>query len=392
MHLSGLTLILIWGFILLVAWIGHACLWTTVLNYIYARPYPKPILRIWRHFTGLLIAAFPIPMILAWRQLGEEGRICVNAMLVYASLCLLLSGGVFPIVTAYRLSRKPAAALLSERTFTLDLWSEIGRSIIGNGHGRLVARLPFNCVYRMDFTEIELAIPDLPPEWDGLTILHLSDVHYHGTPSREFHERVMREIESRWPTNDLVGLTGDFVDTDEHHTWIGPLLGRFHGTEGNYAILGNHDSLHHPERVRASLEAAGYTVLGNGWKEASIRGVKCVVIGHEGPWFDPPPDLKTAPAEGFRLCLSHTPDNVYWGRDHGVRLMLSGHVHGGQIRVPVISSIFVPSVYGRRFDMGVFDVKGTVLVVSRGLSGKEPLRFRCNPQVARITLRRAEKI
>ena len=53
----------------------------------------------------------------------------------------------------------------------------------------------------------------------------------------------------------------------------------------------------------------------------------------------------------------------------------------------VVGSIFVPSVYGRRFDQGVFERDGTVMVVGRGLSGKEPLRFRCRPQVLRLTLR-----
>jgi predicted MPP superfamily phosphohydrolase len=67
--------------------------------------------------------------------------------------------------------------------------------------------------------------------------------------------------------------------------------------------------------------------------------------------------------------------------------MLCGHVHGGQIRLPVVGSIFVPSLYSRRFDMGVFENGETVMVVNRGLSGKEPLRFCCHPQVVRITLR-----
>jgi uncharacterized protein len=112
-----------------------------------------------------------------------------------------------------------------------------------------------------------------------------------------------------------------------------------------------------------------------------------VMVGHEGPWFSPGPDLRGAPEGVFRLCVSHTPDNFYWGQRNRVGLMLCGHVHGGQIRVPVVGSIFVPSVYGRRFDMGVFEGNGTVMAVGRGLSGKEPLRYRCRPQVMRITLK-----
>lgn len=396
-------LILAFALAYAAAWIGHAFLWTTVLNYVYARPYSKTILKAWRLATGLGILLFPqiIYSIMPpshWASIpdsygapldpfnGTVGRIAA----AYSCLCLGIGGIIYPAINAYRLTRKPPEVLLSETTHTLDLWKELGTKAIGEGKGAFAAKLPFNCIYRVDFTELELAIPNLPPEWNGLTILHLSDVHYHGTPSRAFHERVGSEIETRWPRPDLVCLTGDYVDTDEHHAWIGPLLGRLHGTEWNFAILGNHDVKHNPERVREALVSSGYRVLGNGWQEATIRGVRCVMVGHEGPWFDPPPDLAAAPAEGFRLCLSHTPDNFYWGQANRVNLMLCGHVHGGQIRLPVISSIFVPSVYGRRFDMGVFEGQGTTMVVGRGLSGKEPLRFRCHPQVIRITLKSSE--
>jgi predicted MPP superfamily phosphohydrolase len=67
--------------------------------------------------------------------------------------------------------------------------------------------------------------------------------------------------------------------------------------------------------------------------------------------------------------------------------MLSGHNHGGQIRLPIFGSLFVPSRYSRRYDMGTFHEPPTVLHVNRGLSGKEAIRFRCRPQVSRIQLR-----
>jgi uncharacterized protein len=176
------------------------------------------------------------------------------------------------------------------------------------------------------------------------------------------------------------------VDTEEHYDWIAPLAGRLTATYGKFAVLGNHDKAHGPDRIRAELTKGGFDVLGNGWREVTVCGERCVVVGHEGPWFRPGPDLRDAPEGVFRLCVSHTPDNFYWGQRHRVGLMLCGHVHGGQIRVPVVGSIFVPSVYGRRFDTGVFAGGGMVAAVGRGLSGKEPLRFHCRPQVIRLTL------
>jgi len=182
-------------------------------------------------------------------------------------------------------------------------------------------------------------------------------------------------------------FAGDLLDTDEHHSWVQPLLGELSAKEGKFAILGNHDDHHEPERIRQELMSAGFQVLGNDWKQVTIRGEACTLIGHEGPWFPGSADLREAPAEPFRLLISHTPDNLPWAVAQHVNLMLSGHVHGGQIRLPIIGSIFVPSIYGRRYDEGVFEKEGTLIVVNRGLSGKEPLRFRCNPQIIELTLR-----
>jgi predicted MPP superfamily phosphohydrolase len=379
-----------------VAWIGHACIFTSALNYIYGRRLPKAVLKPWRLLTGIVIVAFPFLLTSSIDFLadppsnveydsfgGTRGRI----VLAYAAICLVFGGIVFPVVTVVRSLRKRPLAVISERTHTFDLWPELGAKLHGDGKYSWAPRLPFTCNYRVDFTDLELAPPKLPLEWDGLTLLLLSDLHFHGTPSRAFYDRIIDEVQSRWSTPDVLCLAGDYVDTDTHKEWIVPILGRLNANEAKLAILGNHDEHHHPDEVRKELESAGYTVLGNGWKEITIRGVPCAAIGHEGPWFFPPPDLSAVPDNLFRLCLSHTPDNFYWGIANNIGLMFCGHVHGGQIRLPVIGSIFIPSIYGRRFDQGVFEKHGTVMVVNRGLNGKEPLRFNCHPQVMRITLR-----
>jgi uncharacterized protein len=374
-----------------LAWVGHAYVLTALLNYTYAHDLPKSVLKPWRYAVGVLILAFPLVLVgVPNIEVGERPSLdtfvgCLRAaVLAYVIACLYF-GAVFPMVTLERAWRKPPACVVAETTRTLDLWPELGEKLIGDGKGRALTRLPGNGVFKFDITDLTLGLPTLPPEWDGLTLLLLSDLHFHGTPSRVYFDRVLDELSSG-PVPDVVCLAGDFVDTDTHHDWIVPLLGRLQAREAKLAVIGNHDKRHDPDRVRAELVAAGYTLLSNSWRELTIRGVPCVTIGHEGPWFGPPPDLSGAPVGPFRLCLSHTPDNFYWGQANGIGLMLCGHVHGGAIRVPLVGSIFVPSAYGRAFDMGVFEENGTVMVVSRGVSGKEPLRFRCNPQAIRITL------
>jgi predicted MPP superfamily phosphohydrolase len=378
-----------------IAWVGHACIWTWGLNCLYALPISKRFLKVWRLATGLAIIGFPA---LPWSAglLANGGASLLDrvpqgvwggAVLAYTGACLLMGAAIFPAITACRLCRRPPPIVLSETTATLDLRAELGDEALGDGKWSGLMRLPFNCVLQVDFTELTLTLPRLPASWEGLTILLVSDVHFHRNPSRAFFDRVIAEIETRWPTSDLVCLAGDYVDSDEHRSWIAPVLGRLRATEGKFAILGNHDANHDPDLIRQELQAAGYTAIGNNWVETTIRGQRCVVVGHEGPWFRPAADLNAAPADLFRLCLSHTPDNFYWGRRNRIDLMLCGHVHGGQVRLPVIGSIFVPSLYSRRFDMGVFEGGGTAMVVNRGLSGKEPLRFCCHPQVVRVTLR-----
>jgi predicted MPP superfamily phosphohydrolase len=385
-----------WGLgVVAFAWIGHACIWTYLLNNLYARRISKRILKPFRLFVGVVILVAPYIFYNVLRSdflvassdatLGLWSRVISGYALL---ICLPIGLILFPAITVVRLLKQRPQAVLAESTRTLDLWSEYGHKLIGDGHFAWAPRLPFNCVFKVDFTEQTLAVRGLPPEWEGLTILHLSDFHFHGTPSDVYFQRIIDEIRCQ-PPADIVVLAGDFLDTKYHHDWIPRLIGQLTCIECGVAILGNHDVNYQndPARTRDELAKLGYRVLSNSWEEVTIRGVSCIVAGHEGPWVRGAPNLDSAPADCFRLCVSHTPDNFYWGIANRVNLMLCGHVHGGQIRLPVIGSIFVPSVYSRRFDMGVFEKGGTVMVASRGLSGKEPLRFRCHPQVIRITLR-----
>jgi hypothetical protein len=94
-----------------------------------------------------------------------------------------------------------------------------------------------------------------------------------------------------------------------------------------------------------------------------------------------------APAnDGFRVLLSHTPDHFAWARRQGVDVMLAGHNHGGQIVLPVIGPVFGPSRHGVRYAGGAFWEDPTLLYVSRGLSGRRPLRFNCPPELTRLIL------
>jgi predicted MPP superfamily phosphohydrolase len=305
----------------------------------------------------------------------------------YLVLCWAVGFVVFPAVTLWRRLRARPAALLSNHTETVDVAARLGYKPLGRAHGlsRLAARLPGNQVFTVDLAERTLRLERLPAEWDGLTVLHLSDVHFCGTPDRAYFQHVM-DLCAGWEP-DIVAFTGDLVDTEAHYRWVVPVLGRLRWRVAAFAILGNHDWYFEPPLLRRRLRKLGMHVLGNSWTRLEVRGQPLVVVGHEGPWFEPPPDLSDCPGGPFRLCLSHTPDNIAWARRHGIDLVLAGHVHGGQCRLPLIGSVVVPSRYGRRYDCGTFHESPTVMHVSRGLGGEQPLRYNCRPEVTRLVLR-----
>src|SRR5262249_46721488 len=157
--------------------------------------------------------------------------------------------------------------------------------------------------------------------WDGLTVLHLSDLHLHGTPDREWFAAIMDRCADWHP--DIVALTGDVADSEVHHRWIIPLLGRLRWKVAAFAILGNHDHRYDVGLTRRGRARVGMRVRPNAGAEAGARGERFAAIGHEGPWLKGAPDLSACPAGPFRLCLSHTPDHVRWARRHGVDLMLA---------------------------------------------------------------------
>jgi predicted MPP superfamily phosphohydrolase len=374
----------------LLAWIGHGYLLMLVLNVTYSYPIHRKFLKALRQVCGLLLVAGPptfgaligFDLLKLGRAFLTEGSWLVPV--AYAWLCVL-AGVAFFGVTVKRLLRQRPAVVLDERTETVDVAKELGRRPVGDGKYQRIAELEFNDLFDVEFTTLTLAVPGLPRAWDGLTILQLGDLHFYGTPGPEYFDFIIRRCVADG-VPDLLVLGGDIIDDRQYLDWIEPVLGPLRWKVAALAILGNHDWWQDFAAVRERLSALGMRVISNRWEPIDVRGEQLIAVGHEGPWFRPPPDLTGCP-DGFRLLVSHTPDNIRWARRNNCRLMLSGHTHGGQIRIPVFGSLFVPSRFSRRYDMGTFHEPPTVLHVNRGLSGKEAIRFRCRPQVSRIIMR-----
>ncbi len=235
-------------------------------------------------------------------------------------------------------------------------------------------------------TDISIKLPHLGSK---LTIAQLSD--FHAGP-RVASEIIARAIDiTRQANPDLVVVTGDFVS---HKAKYAPLvlkeLARLNPPLGIWACLGNHDHWAGRSDVLAQLERAGINVLNNRGTTIEHRGARFYLCGVDDIWegaddlsaalADRPPDIPT-------VLLCHNPDFIYQAARSKIDLMLSGHTHGGQVRLPLIGYIVIPSEYGDRFAQGYHQVEGTQLYVNRGIGViTPPIRFGVPPEVTVITL------
>jgi predicted MPP superfamily phosphohydrolase len=164
---------------------------------------------------------------------------------------------------------------------------------------------------------------------------------------------------------------------------------------GVYAVLGNHDYwCGDPEAVTDSLKRAGVQVLVNRSARLSTRGVEWSLAGVDDVWGGKP-DLDKAlqdlPPNSFHLLLCHAPDFADKAAERGVPLQLSGHSHGGQVRVPGVGALVLPK-YGRRYASGLQRLAaGTTQVYTNVGLGVifPPLRVNCPPEITLLTLTRA---
>lgn len=378
---------------LLVLLAGHCEIVVTLVNRLHALRLPGPFLKTVRHAHDVWMVAFP-PLLVCY--VGWSGPALLRGgswshlspfWQAYLSLSALGAVGLAFTAVRYQL-RRPPAARLSNHSRTIDVAERLGRRPFGPGPYQALARAPGNDIFRVEVSQKTLRLPRLPAEWDGLSILHLSDLHFIGTLDLPFFEEVTRlSIDEQ---ADLVVFTGDLLDNQDLVEWLPATLGRLSAPLGCYFILGNHDWYLEPEPIRQAMVDLGWRDVSGRVETISYRGRQLTLGGSERPWMGEHPELNAAPADAFRLLLSHTPDNISWARRQKVDLMLSGHNHGGQVVLPLFGPVYSPSVYGCKYAAGLFWQPPTLLHVSRGVSGRHPLRWRCSPEVTKLILRAPE--
>lgn len=239
---------------------------------------------------------------------------------------------------------------------------------------------------RRPITTIDLVIAYYrieAPGWSGrrLRVAHLSDLHLNGALPMAYYFGLMEQVNRTHA--DLVVLTGDFVSDLTFKDHLPELLAHLAPRHASLATLGNHDYWIGPEPIADRVVSSGVLLIQNQVRCLELPGVGPVaVLGCDLPWYTANwNQIRPEPGQ-LLLAMSHTPDNVYRIASTGAVAMFSGHLHAGQFRLPWLGPVVVPSIYGRRFDHGHFEVAGVHLFVTAGVGVSGPaLRLRCHPDL-----------
>lgn len=259
---------------------------------------------------------------------------------------------------------------------------------------------------KLAVSKVNIASPDLPASFQGFTIVHLSDLH--GTLYGKHHNRLLHKIRQASP--DIVVMTGDMTDHQrDGMVQLADLCRRLCRHWPVYYVRGNHEQCLSSQKralLTRMLKRAGVIILENEYcrivrGDASIKvyglvmpmvyykelrvGMKrrCCFTAEEMEKL-----LGKAETSEYNLLLAHNPLYFPAYRDWGADLTLSGHIHGGIIRIPGLGGLLSPEFrFFPRYDAGHFAEKGKHLVVSRGLGNNFLFRVANPPEVVAVSLR-----
>ena len=278
--------------------------------------------------------------------------------------------------------RKPR---ISERINSLVTAEKPLRELAGN-----VSKIAKNAIDEassLSLERIEITIGRLPKKLDGLRIIHLSDIHHSPFTNLDHIERAIKVANRLKP--DMFVLTGDYVSHEKKYIApVAKVLGELKSKLGTYACLGNHDHWTAPELVARRLRDAGITVLINEGFRFEARGASfwmCGVDDHMVGKTDLASALKGSFPDEMKLLLAHNPIIFRPAVRQGVDLTLSGHTHGGQVKVRDPEKRLLPR---RKLTSGLHQRDSSQIYITRGIGTVVlPIRYQCPPEISLLELR-----
>jgi uncharacterized protein len=247
----------------------------------------------------------------------------------------------------------------------------------------------------------EIRLERWPAALNGFTVALLSDFHYDPIFSIHPLHAAIGMVNSLNP--DLIALTGDFVTLPltAHRDKLAAaavepcsmVLRQLKARFGLWAVLGNHDYFSDPERITDTLRSQGIRVLANESAAIETNGARFWLSGVNDVMSDAADldaTLQKVPANEATVLLAHEPDYADdVAPSRRVDLQLSGHSHGGQVRLPLLPPLYLPEL-AKKYVWGLYTIGRLRLYTNRGLGTVGlPIRLNCPPEITLITLRHA---
>lgn len=233
--------------------------------------------------------------------------------------------------------------------------------------------------------EYSIIDQDIPSNFDGLKIVHFSDLHYNRAINLKKVKSIVKEINLINP--DIVVFTGDLIDqdtnlTDEDYNKLGDTLKEIKAKYGKYAILGNHDYHKDKDNVIKIYQNSDFTYLDNSHdiiysknnQKIFVGGINTLTYNQDD--IDKTMELSSNEENiDYKIILIHEPDITdKIVKDYQVNLILAGHSHNGQIRLPIIGAIYTPP-YAKNYYDNYYNIDGTNLYISSGI-GVSTINYR----------------
>ncbi len=337
---------------------------------------------------------------LTWQLIAASGF----NFLIYAFIALLLLSGY------RRYRRRRASKPLEQDTSTANNPQSLDRRTFlvtaatgAAGLGAIAAGV-YPILIEPDWLKVRrltIRIKDLPPSLAGLKIVQMTDIHHDEWISLRHIADAVKLANSLRP--DIVALTGDYVTASR--ALVAPSINALSALTpalGTVAVLGNHDWWTDPKETRRQFARVNIPLVDNSRQffsadrqlVADIPASGLCIGGVGDLWEDaiePETAFRDVPSDMPRLLLSHNPDVAEQGSIAAgqlrIDLMLSGHTHGGQVRLPGLGTPIVPSAYGSKYAYGLVQGPSCRVNVSSGVGlAMLPVRLNVRPEIVEITL------
>ena len=237
----------------------------------------------------------------------------------------------------------------------------------------------------LQVSNYSLAFSELPKEFDGYKVVHLSDLH--DQTFGENQKKILDKVNVINP--DIIVFTGDLIDHRRYD--LNSSMDLIHGLAGKYKVYyvtGNHEAWTGKiQEIEKSLVEAGVVVLRNDIQTIELNGAQINIIGIDDPDFGK--NLPVYELDRFSIMLSHRSELVEYYEDTKVDVVFTGHAHGGQFRLFNKGFVSPNQGFFPKYTQGVHELGDTKLVISRGLGNSLfPFRIFNRPEIVVVELKK----